>query len=114
MNTRFLSESTDGRPIPLIVDDGSSVTTIHSTPAGTATFDRVYLTISNNSTQTRLVTIKFGGTAVPDDFVPFTVAPDDTIQALIGQPLQNGLDVSGVADGNNCNVTGYVERVVAT
>lgn len=108
-----LSGTTSGRALLLT----TSNFTIHTTPAGSGSWDEVYLWVSNASGVARTVTIDFGGVsgANPDYRVCNGVeipANSPPIPMLTGQSMQAGLSVYILASANNSLVvTGYVNRI---
>ena len=104
--TSILSGSTDGEPIAL----GTGPTTIHTVASGTATFEQVWLYLSNTTGTVSTVDIYWGAEDA-DHTLPYQVGAYSTILAVAGSPLTNGNTVSALASVVGVNVTGYVETV---
>lgn len=107
----FLSGSTNGRPVK-IAATATPGTTLHTAPSGTTSKDEVTVYLSNTDTVERSVTVEFGGTTSPDDHMRFLVPPGETILAVPGIPINNGLLVRAFAAAANVvTATGYVNRI---
>ena len=59
-----------------------------------------------------VLTIEFGGVAVPDDNIVVTVAASSTELVLPGLIIQNGIDVAAFASvASKISIFGYVNRM---
>ena len=110
-----LSSSANGRPIPVTGTATGSANTIHTGPAGTVSFDEVYLWASNVTTAAATLTIEWGGTTDPGDHLikAYSVPPSSLpVPIALGQRIQGNVLVkafSGTAGA--INITGYVNQV---
>jgi hypothetical protein len=111
---QLLSGSTNGKPIK-IAATATAGTTIHTAIAGTASFDEVYVWLTNTDTVVRTVVIEFGGTTSPDQHIVDTLslpANSPPIPILTGQNLQNGLVIGIYASAANVVLaSGYCNRI---
>ena len=64
----ILSGSTDGKQI-LVTATTSSGTTIHTAVSGTTNIDEVWLYATNNDTASVNLTILWGGSTSPNDYI---------------------------------------------
>ena len=110
----LLSGSTNGREIP-VVAVATAGTLIHTSVASTASFDEVYLWVSNVTANAATLTIEWGGVTDPGDHMVKAVsipANSPPIPIATGQVLTNSLVVrafSGTASA--LNIGGYVNRI---
>jgi len=111
-----LSGSTQGRQIKVIATS-SAGTIIHTTGISSSTIDEVWLYATNQDTVERTLTIQFGNTTSPDDWITLNV-PAKAGLTLISP----GLTLSGTGSVGNvvrafasaANVvliSGYINRV---
>lgn len=111
---RFLSGSTNGRPIliPAIVTPG---TVIHTAVAGTTDSDEVWLYMSNTHTANVDMAIQFGGVTDPGDVIRVSLAFKAGLFLVVpGFVLQNSLVVRAFASiANVVSVSGFVNRITA-
>jgi hypothetical protein len=107
---RFLSGSTNGRPIR-VAATGTGGTTLHTAGTGTTNYDEVYIYAVNVATSNVDLTIELGGTTSSDG-IPFTVPSRDGLYTIIpGLPLNNGLIVKAfVSATDSINIVGFVNR----
>ena len=111
---QLLSGSTNGKPI-IVTATATAGTTIHTAIAGTASFDEIYVWVSNVTSAAATLTIEFGGVTDPGNLIVKAVsipANSPPIPIITGQVLQNGLVIgafSGTASA--LNITGYVNRI---
>lgn len=93
---------------------GSAVT-IHTAQSGTTYFDEVWIYATNNDTSPVTLTLLYGGTADPDDYISITIPAESGLTLVVGGLiLQNSLIVKGFADvANKISVSGFVNRVSA-
>lgn len=110
-----LSGSTNGRVIP-VAATATPGTLLHTAIAGTASFDEVYLWVSNVTGSAATLTIEWGGVTDPGDHMTKALSvPANSIDipVVYGQILQNSLVVrafSGTASA--LNISGYINRIV--
>jgi hypothetical protein len=108
----LLSGSVNGKGIK-IAATGSPGDTIHTAVAGTASFDEIWLYVTNNHTADVTFTLQWGGTTAVDHDVVYTVPYKDGLKIQIpGFLLQNGLVVKGYASITNVLVVyGFVHQI---
>ncbi len=112
----LLSGSTNGKPIP-VVATATAGTLIHTAVAGTASFDEVYMWVSNVTAAPATLTIEWGGVTDPGDHMvkAYSIAANSPpIPIVTGQVLNNALVVrafSGTASA--LNISGYANRISA-
>jgi hypothetical protein len=110
----LLSGSTNGRPIP-VAATATPGTLLHTSVAGTTSFDELYLWASNVTGAAATLTIEWGGVTDPGDHLTKSVsipANSPPIPIATGQVLNNSLvcrAFSGTASA--INVVGYVNRI---
>lgn len=110
-----LSGSTNGKPIP-VAATATPGTLIHTAVSGAASFDEIYLWVSNVTGSAATLTLEWGGVTDPGDHLAKSIsipANSGPIPVAFGQVLQNGLVVrafSGTA--NALNISGFVNRIV--
>lgn len=106
-----LSGSTHGRGIS-VVATSSPGTTIHTTAA--TIFDEVWLWVTNSDSAPHTLTIEWGGTTSPDDYVCNALSiPANSGPTLVvpGLRLNNSLVVKAFADTTAVLViTGHYNR----
>ena len=109
----LLSGSTNGKGIKVAATAIGSGTTIHTAVSGTASIDFVTLYAVNSDTQSRKLTLGWGGTTDPDDLIEVTIpAESGLVPVAIKLPLQNSLIVKAAAASANLIVIfGDVSRV---
>lgn len=96
------SGSTDGRGILITSIASDAGVTIHTATASTTVQSRVYLWAQNNSANPVTLTIQFGGTGNPNDFIVREIpARVGLVPICEGQPLQNALVVKAFASEKN-------------
>ncbi len=107
-----LSGSTNGRQIK-IAATSTPGTTIHTTPAGTTSWDEIWLWATNSSTLPVKLTIEFGGTTSPDDTIELVIPPEQGLLPILpGLILQNSLVVTAFAATTAViNLSGFVNRI---
>ncbi len=110
----LLSGSTNGRAIP-VAATATPGTLLHTAVAGAASFDEVYLWVSNTSGAAVPLTVEWGGVTDPGDHMVKQVsvpANSPPIPIAVGQVLNNSLVVRAFAGtGGVLNITGYVNRI---
>lgn len=106
-----LSGSTNGRAIQ-VAATASLGTLLHTSVAGTSSFDEIYLFAVNNSASDVLLTIEHGGTGAANE-IKFTIPAQVGLVDLGGRLiLQNGLVIRAYAGTTNViNISGYVNRI---
>jgi hypothetical protein len=111
---RFLSGSTNGRPI-LIPDIATPGTLVHTAVAGVTDSDEVWLYVSNTYTGIVDLVIEFGGVIDPGDTIRLTVAFKAGLFLVVpGLILQNSLNVRAFANvANVISFSGFVNRITA-
>lgn len=112
---QLLSGSTNGKNIVVNGTGTAAPTLIHTAVAGTSSFDEVYLYAHNISGATTSISICWGGTNYPDDFLSTALTAGLGRQLLVdGKLLQNGLSISAyvtVTGTNSILVDGFVNRI---
>lgn len=111
---RALSGSTHGRGIKVTATAIGSGDTIH-TASATSTEgegDLVTLFVYNSDTQTRVLTLGWGGTTDPDDLVKQTIPFQAGLTLVTADMLlRNSLVIKAACDSaNKLVVWGYVNR----
>ncbi len=108
-----LSGSTNGKGIK-VVATATAGTLIHTAVSGTSSFDEIWLWAYNGHTADVVLTIEWGGVAVPDDNTIVTIPTKAGRYIVIdGRLLNNGLVVRAFAATTNVIVIdGYVNRIV--
>jgi len=111
---RKLSGSTDGLPIKITRTETAG-DTIHTAVAGTTpgTFDEIWLWGYNGHTADVVLTIEFGGAAVPDQNIVVTLpAKSGLIPIVPGFILQNEKVVKAfAATANVITLNGFVNSI---
>ena len=108
----------DGTGIGLAVDSGT-FTTIHTTTTTATTLDEIWLYACNTHSADLKVTLKYGGTTDPDDFMELTVPTEAGLVLLIPGLILAGKASTGLillgaaATGAKVSVFGYVNRITA-
>ena len=98
----LLSGSTNGKGIKVAATAIGSGTTIHTAVSGTASIDIITLYAVNSDTQSRKLTLGWGGTTDPDDLIEVTIpAESGLVPVAIKLPLQNSLVVVAAAAAAN-------------
>jgi len=110
----ILSGSTNGKGIQ--VTNSSPGTTIHTAVAGTSDLDEIWLYAVNTGGADSKLTVEWGGTTNPDDYIEIAAVTTEAGLVLVapGILLQNGLIVKAFSGGiNTINIFGYVNRITA-
>lgn len=105
----ILSGSTNGKNIK-IAATSTAGTLIHTAVTGTASFDEIWIWVTNTDTTDRKLTIEWGEATAPDGNIEITI-PSESGPFLVipGWLLQNGLTVKTFAATANVLVaTGFV------
>lgn len=109
-----LSGSTTYLPIP-IAATATPGTLIHTAIAGTASYDEIYIWVSNVTGAAATFTIEWGGVTDPGGMAQKAVsipANSPPIPIVTGFRLQNALVVRGFSGtASALNVNGYCNRV---
>ena len=110
-----LSGSTNGKQIHISATVAGSAVTIHTAQSGTTYFDEIWVYATNNEASPVTLTILFGGTADPDDYLTITIPSESGLTLVVpGLILQNSLIVKGFADvADKISISGFVNRVSA-
>jgi hypothetical protein len=108
-----LSQSTNGRPIP-VVATATAGTSIHI--VGAAGYEEIYLWASNVTAVAATLTVEFGGVSDPGDHlvkgysIPANSPP---IPIALGQRMSGGVTIRAFSGtGSAINITGFVNKVV--
>jgi len=109
----ILSGSTNGRNI--LISNSGSPTTIHTAISGTSDMDEIWLWAQNTHSADLLVTVRFGGTTDPNDFIETNVSPQyGNVLIVPGWILQNSLVVTAfAATASLVSINGFVNRITA-
>jgi hypothetical protein len=111
---RKLSGSIDGKAIKIIPTDTPG-TLIHTAVSGTiaGTYDEIWLWAYNSHNVDVVLTIEFGGTAVPDQNIVSTIPYKSGLVPIVpGFLLQNGLDVAAFATVSGViTLNGFVNSI---
>lgn len=98
---KLLSGSTNGKGIK-VAATATPGTLIHTAIAGTSSVDEVWLWAYNGHTADVLLTLEWGGVAVPDDNVIVNIPTKQGRFLLVeGRLLQNGLVIRAFAANAN-------------
>ena len=110
-----LSGSTNGKQIKITATAAGSAVTIHTAQSGTDYFDEIWIYATNNDSSPVTLTLLYGGTTDPDDYISITIPAESGLTLVVGGLiLQNSLVVKGFADvANKISVSGFVNRVSA-
>jgi hypothetical protein len=109
----FLSGSVNGRPIKITATVIGSADTIHTAVAGVLSKDEVWLYVSNNHTASVELTVAYGGTTSPDDYIIATLTEKQGLYLVVpGLVLNNGLIVKAFASvANVLSISGFINRI---
>ncbi len=112
---KILSGSTDGRPI-LVATNSSPGTTIHTGSSTATTFQEIWLYASNPGGVQRTVTIQWGGTTSPNDYITFALPAQSGLVVVVPGLILKGnatpLVVRAFADtASQVNISGYVNEI---
>lgn len=111
----LLSGSTSGRVIP-VAATATPGTLIHTAVAGAASFDEIYLWVTNTSGAAVTLTIEWGGVLAPGDHITTTLsipANSPPIPIVTGEVLNGALICRAFASvASVINISGYVNRIV--
>lgn len=108
----FLSGSTNGRGILISATDATGANTIHTSSSG-STIDEIWIYGNNTSTSSQKVSILFGGTTDPDDYIEYTLDGQLGIKLLIpGMILGDSLVVKAFSGSGTINLFGYVNNII--
>ncbi len=109
-----ISGAANGLPVK-VAATGTTGTTIHTAPAGTTSFEEIWLWAVNSDTTARKLTLEWGATTAPDSNIEVTIpAESGLVLVSPGLLLQNGLLVTAFAAVTNvvC-IHGFVNRITA-
>ena len=110
-----LSGSTNGRAIK-VQATSSTGTTIHATGTSASIIDEIWLYAYNSSADAQLLTIQFGGTAVPNDDIKQIIPSQSGLTLVVPGLFLTGTGaaantVAGYAAGSAVTISGYVNRI---
>ena len=110
-----LSGTTNGKQIKVTATVAGSAITIHTAQSGTTYFDEVWIYATNNDQTPVELTILYGGTTDPDDYITITIPSESGLTLVTpGLILQNSLIVKAFAGvANKISLSGFVNRVSA-
>jgi len=110
-----LSGCANGIPAALAADSGT-FTEIHSITTTTADFTEVWIWLSNISTATEVVTLRFGGTS-DNNKVKVVVPAEATVLAVPGWTFQGASGPNKIegasTTADKVNVHGYINLIDA-
>lgn len=112
-----LTGSTDGKGIK-VVQTGTAGDTIHTAPADADDYDEIWLYAYNGHTAAVVLTIEFGGVAVPDNNIVVTIPNKAGLVLVVpGLPLKGNATPLVVkafaATANVIVISGFVNRIIA-
>ena len=110
-----LSGSTNGNQIHITATAAGSAVTIHTAQSGTTYFDEVWIYATNNDHTPVQLSILYGGTTDPDDYINITIPAESGLTLVVpGLILQNSLVVKAFANvADKISLSGFVNRVSA-
>lgn len=110
-----LSGSTDCRGIKVTGTDSSTLTTIHTAVSGTSDFDELWVYAVNTDTVDIKLSLLYGDTTDPDDYIEYTVGAEDGLKLIIPGLLLNNSKILKAFAGtaNKIVMHGYVNRITA-
>lgn len=114
---KTLSGSTNGRAVLVSASIAGSAVTIHTGPSASTSFDEVWLYASNPDTSSHILTIMWGGTTNPNDYINAIVPAYSAVTllspGLIIQGNATPLVITAFADvSSKVAITGYVNGIV--
>lgn len=107
-----LSGSTNGRQIKVAATTTPG-TLIHTAVAGIVDWDEIWVYVTNNHTTSLSLTLQWGGTTSPDDYIQMSIPSKTGLYLIVpGLILQNGLILRAFAQTTNllC-ISGWVNRI---
>jgi len=109
----LLSGSTNGKGIK-VVATATAGTVIHTATASTTAFDEIWLYAYNGHTADVVLTIEWGGVAVPEDNDIITIpAQAGRYLVIDGRLLNNSLIVRAFASvANVIVIDGFVNKII--
>ncbi len=110
-----LSGSTDGKQIK-VVATATAGTLIHTAVSGTTDWDEIWLYAYNSDSSSVILTLEWGGVAVPDDLMKWTLPAQNLGRILLldGKLLQNAKLLGAFADtANVVMLDGFVNQIRA-
>lgn len=98
-----LSGSTHGRGIKVTGTGTGSTVTVHTGQASTTLVDVVTIYAMNSSTDSKLLTLEWGGTTDPDDHIDMVIPSNGLglVPVVIDLPIRNSLVVKAFAETAN-------------
>lgn len=107
----FLTGTGNGTQMVLAQIVAGSAETVHTVPA--SVIDEVWLYATNNDTSSVNLTILFGGTTNPDDYIQLGIPSKSGLTLVIpGLSLDAGLVIKAFASvASKISLSGYVNRI---
>lgn len=109
-----LSESTNGRPIPVVQTGGPSGTKIHEATATSGELDLVTLYAWNQSSGDEDLVIEYGGTGAGNEMTVTIKSNEPPVCVVPRLPLLAGLEVRAYNDGGTASVILIAGTVLRT
>ncbi len=108
----ILSGSTDGKQI-LVTATTSAGTTIHTAVSGTTNIDEVWLYATNNDASAVNLTILWGGSTSPNDYIQMSIPSKTGLYLIVpGLILQNSNVIKAFAGtGSVISISGWVNKI---
>mgnify|MGYP003153555111 FL=1 len=113
-----LSGSTDGKGVK-VVATASAGTTIHTGSATATTYEEIWLYAINTDSADRKLTIQWGGTTSPDDYIEQTITTEGGLTLVAPGLLLKGNSSAALiikafaAAANVIILHGYVNSIAA-
>lgn len=111
-----LSGSTQGKGIK-VVQTASTGTTIHATGTSSSIIDEVWLYAFNSHTANVALTVQFGGTTSPDNYIKTTIPFDSGLVLVVPGLILTGTGSAAntvyafAGTANVVTLSGYVNRI---
>jgi hypothetical protein len=112
----LLSGSTGGMPIK-ITNTASPGTLIHTTELNSSIIDEIWLYATNTSSVQATLTIEYGGSTDPDNFIDIAIPAQSGLSIILPGLVLSGNNTVGrsinahSATANVINVVGYINRI---
>jgi hypothetical protein len=109
-----LSGSTSGKMIKVSASGSAGANTIHTAIAGSVDMDEIWLYAQNLDTTYKALSLMWGGSTYPDDWVEVNVPPQAGLMLVIPGLIMNGSNVvKAYADeANVVTIGGFVNRIM--
>ena len=109
---KLLSGCTNGKQVK-VVATSTPGTLIHTAISGTTDYDEIWIYATNSHTADVALTLQWGGTVSPDDYIQITIPKKTGLFLIIpGLILQNELIIRAfAATANVISVSGWVNRI---